>query len=524
MALKLARWMAVVVAVLAVPPATAQDIALGLGTAVTSIDPHFHNLASNIKIAMHIFEPLVDQDALQRPVPGLASAWKAIDDTTWEFTLRNGVRFHDGQEFGAEDVVATLSRVPWVPNSPNSFATYTRAIIETIIVDPHTVRFRTAAPYPLLPIDLSSVEIISRRHERAPTAEFNSGQATIGTGPFRFVAYLPGDRVTLQRNDAYWGVKPHWQNATLRLITNHPSRVAALLAGDVQAIDDVPPSDLAKLQADATVTVLRARSNSVLFLHMDQFRDQTPFATDKSGAMLPANPFKDRRVRMAISKAINRAALVDRVMEGAAVPAGSLLADGFFGASPRLKPDTFDPEAARRLLAEAGYAGGFALTIHGPIGRYVNDNLVLQAIAPMLVRIGIDTKVVVLPWATFITQASPPTYAYSMLLIGNSATTGEASFGLRVQFATVDPQKGMGGSNRARYSNPLVDEVLGRAMATIDDARREALLREVAEIAMADQAIVPLFHQDNIFATRRGLQYTPRTDGYMSAYMIRPAN
>ena len=244
MALKLARWMAVVVTVLAAPAATAQEIALGLGTAVTSIDPHFHNLASNIKIAMHIFEPLVDQDALQRPVPGLASAWQAIDDTTWEFKLRNGVRFHDGQEFLPEDVVATLSRVPWVPNSPNSFATYTRAIIETIIVDAHTVRFRTAAPYPLLPIDLSSVEIISRRHERAPTAEFNSGQATIGTGPFRFVAYLPGDRVTLQRNDAYWGVKPHWQNATLRLITNHPSRVAALLADDVQAIDDVPPSIL----------------------------------------------------------------------------------------------------------------------------------------------------------------------------------------------------------------------------------------------------------------------------------------
>jgi peptide/nickel transport system substrate-binding protein len=513
-----------VLSILAAMPASAQDIALGLGTAVTSIDPHFHNLASNIKIAMHIFEPLVDQDERQRAVPRLATAWKTIDDTTWEFTLRRSVHFHDGQEFGAEDVAATLRRVPWVPNSPNSFATYTRAITETIIVDPYTVRFRTASPYPLLPNDLSSVEIVSRRYEHAPTADFNSGQAAIGTGPYRFVAYLPGDRITLQRNDAYWGTKPQWQNVTLRIITNQPSRVAALLAGDVQAIDDVPPSDMPKLQADPAVTVLRGQSNSVLFLHMDQFRDQTPFATDKAGAPLPANPFKDRRVRMAISKAINRTALVERVMEGAAVPAASLLANGFFGSSPRLKLDTYDPDEARRLLVEAGYPNGFALTIHGPIGRYVNDNLVLQAIAPMLVRIGIDTKVVVLPWATFITQGSAPTYAYSMILIGNSATTGEASFGLRVQFATVDVQKGMGGSNRARYSNPQVDEVLGRAMATIDDAKREALLQEVSEIAMHDQAIVPLFHQDNIFATRKGLLYTPRTDGYMAAYMIRPAN
>jgi peptide/nickel transport system substrate-binding protein len=328
----------------------------------------------------------------------------------------------------------------------------------------------------------------------------------------------------LERNDAYWGTKPHWRNATLRIITSHPSRVAALLAGDVQAIDDVPPSDLAKLQANQAVNVLRGRSNSVLFLHMDQFRDVTPFVTDKAGAPLAQNPFKDRRVRMAISKAMNRTAIVERVMEGAAVPAASLLAEGFFGSSPRLKPDAFDPAAARRLLAEAGYPNGFAVTIHGPIGRYVNDNLVLQAVAPMLVRVGIDTKVVVQPWGPFIAQASPPTYAYSMILIGNSATTGEASFGLRVQFATVDQQKGMGGSNRARYSNPRVDEVLGLAMATIDDTKREALLQEVSEVAMADQAIVPLFHQDNIFATRRGLQYTPRSDGYMAAYMIRPAN
>jgi len=505
-------------------PVAAQEIAVGLGTAVTSIDPHFHNLASNIKISVHVFDRLVDQDAQQRAVPGLATAWKAIDDTTWEFTLRPGVVFHDGTAFEAEDVAATLRRVPWVPNSPNSFVTYTRAITDTLLVDAHTVRFRTATPYPLLPVDLSSVNITARKHERAPTAEFNSGAATIGTGPFRFVAYLPGDRINLVRNDAYWGTKPHWAKASLRIITSHPSRVAALLAGDVQAIDDVPPGDVARLAADSNVTVLRGKSNSVLFLHMDQFRDQAPFVTDKAGAPLAANPFRDQRVRLAISKAINRQALADRVMEGAATPAASLLADGFFGSSPKLKPERYDPEGARRLLAEAGYPNGFALTLHGPVGRYVNDNQVALAIAPMLVRIGIDTKVVVQPWAPFIAAASGPGYAYSFILIGNSATTGEASFGLRVQFATVDVAKGMGGSNRARYSNPRIDSMIDRAMATIDDGRREALLQEISEVAMADQAVVPLFHADNIFAMRRGLTYTPRAEGYMPAHMIRPGN
>lgn len=513
---------AVAAALIAAAPAAGQEIALGLGTAVTSIDPHFHNLASNIKISVHVFDRLVDQDERQRAVPGLATAWRTIDDTTWEFTLRPGVTFHDGQAFEAEDVAATLRRVPWVPNSPNSFVTYTRAITETVLVGPHTVRFKTATPYPLLPVDLSSVNIVSRKFERAPTNDFNGGAATIGTGPFRFVEYLPGDRINLVRNDAYWGAKPHWAKASLRIITAHPSRVAALRAGDVQAIDDVPPGDVASLAADRNVSVVRGASNSVLFLHMDQFRDVAPFVTDRAGNPLAANPFKDRRVRLAISKAINRQALVERVMEGAATPAASLLADGFFGSSPNLKPEAYDPEGARRLLAEAGYPNGFGVTLHGPVGRYVNDNLVAQAIAPMLVRVGIDTKVVVQPWAPFIAAASAPGYAYSFILIGNSATTGEASFGIRVQFGTVDVAKGMGGSNRARYSNPRIDSMIDQAMATIDDARRERLLQEISEVALADQAVVPLFHADNIFALRRGLSYTPRAEGYMPAHMIRP--
>ena len=516
--------LAALLALAAAPRATAQDIAIGLGTSVTSIDPHFHNLSNNIKISMHVFDRLIEQDEGLRLRPGLATEWKAIDDTTWEFKLRRGVLFHDGAEFGAEDVAATIKRVAWVPNSPAAFTTYTRTIAETIIVDPHTVRFRTAQPNPLLPVDITSIYITSRRHAQTPTADFNDGKATIGTGPFRFVGYVPGDRVTLARNEAYWGAKPHWQRVTLRFVTNTAARVAGLLAGDLQVIDDVPPVDIASLRARPDVTLARARSNRVMFLHMDQFREQTPFATDQLGAPLPRNPFKDLRVRQAVSKAINREALAERVMDGTAIPAGDLLAPGFFGVSPRLKPDAFDPDGARRLLAEAGYPNGFALTIHGPNDRYPNDGKVLQAVGPMLTRIGIETKVVALPWATFISQASGPGYAYSMLLIGNAATTGEASFGLRVQFATVDPAKGMGASNRARYSNPRVDAVLAQAMITIDDARREALLQQVAEIAMADQAIVPLFHQENVIALRRGLNFVARADDYMPAGDIRPTN
>ncbi len=503
-------------------PARAQDLVIGVSSAVTSLDPHFHNLSSNFNLDLNIFDRLINQDERQRLQPDLATAWQAIDDTTWKFTLRQGVTFHDGTPFGAEDVAASLRRVPWVPNSPGSFFVYTRAITETVILDDHTILLKTATPYPLLPVDLTSIDIVPRANEHAPTTDFNNGRAAIGTGPFLFVRYVPGDRLVLKRNDAYWGPKPAWQTATVRLIPVSGVRIAALLAGDVQAIDNVPPSDAAQLRNNPAVVVASTQSNSVLFLHMDSFREQTPFATDKTGAPLPKNPFRDVRVRRAISKAINRTALTERLMEGAATPASQLLADGFFGVSPNLKPDTYDPAASRRLLAEAGYPDGFALTIQGPNDRYMNDEKVLQAIAPMLTRVGIETKVVTQPWSVFITQASAPNYADSVFLVGNSATTGEASFPLRAQFATVDFKTGMGSSNRARYSNPQVDDVLAQAMRTVDDGRREKLLQQVAEIAMADQAVVPLFYQDNVFATRKGYRLTPRADGYMAPFMVMP--
>ena len=504
--------------------ATAEDLMVGLGTSVTSIDPHFHNLASNIKISHHIYERLIEQDEQQRLHPGLATEWNPIEDTVWEFKLRSGVKFHDGSDFDAEDVAASIRRVSWVPNSPSAFTIYTRAITEITIVDPLTIRFKTEKPYPLMPVDLSSIVIVPSEHENTPTGAFNDGSATVGTGPFKFVEYIPGDKVELVRNDEYWGTPPIWQNVTLKIIPNDAARVAALLAGGVQAIDSVPPNLLKRLDEDPDIVLSRTLSNRTMFLHMDWHRDQTPFVTDKSGAPLPKNPFKDVRVREAVSKAIDRNAIVERIMDGTAIPAAGLLAPGFFGVSPNLKPDEYDPDEARRLLAEAGYPDGFAVTIHGPNDRYVNDEKLLQAIAPMLNRVGIETKVVAAPWATFIPKASHPNYAYSMLLMGNGATTGEFSFPVRAQLATVDRDKGMGTSNRARYSNEKIDALLAEAMATVDDAKREALLWEIGETADADQAVAPLFHGEQIYALRKGLSFAARADGLMPAHLITKAN
>jgi len=504
--------------------ARAQDLTIAVQGAITSIDPHFHALAPNANVGAHIFDRLVHQDESQRLIPGLATAWKTVDDLTWEFTLRRGVKFHDGSDFDAHDVVATYKRVPWVPNSPSSYTGFVRPIVETVIVDPFTLRLKTAAPAPLLPTMLSAVNIVSRKAVEAPTAEFNAGRAAIGTGPFRFAEFVPNDRVVLSRNDAYWGDKAAWTKVTLKLISNNSARTAALLAGDVQMIEAVPSPDLQRLRANPQVTLHRKTSNRVIYIAFDQARDQTPFGTDKAGALLPNNPFKDVRVRQAISKAINRPGIVDRVFEGDAIAAGGLLPEGAFGASPKLKADALDQEGARALLAAAGYPNGFAMTLHGPNDRYPNDERVLQAIGPMLSRIGIDTKVVTLPWATYASQASAPTHAFSAMLFGWGSNTGETSDSLRALLATPSREKGMGASNRGRYANARVDSTLETALATVDDVRREALLFEASEMALGEAGIVPLYYQVNTWATRRGVTYAPRQDEYSLALFVRPAN
>ncbi|MGH8704461.1 MAG: ABC transporter substrate-binding protein, partial [Burkholderiales bacterium] len=326
---------------LAAGHARAQAIRMGVASEPTSMDPHFHNLSPNNSMLSHVFESLVEQDEKQRLVPGLAESWKAIDATTWEFKLRKGVRFHDGTPFTADDIAFTFERAPNVEGSPSSFGIYTRG--KTLVkVDDHTVHIKTAAPYPLMPNDVSQIFIVSRKHGAgAKTPDYNAGKAAIGTGPFRFAEYAPGHRIVVQRNKLYWGQLPHWEKVTFRPIKSDPSRVAALLAGDVDIIDEVPSTDMERLKKEPRVTIAQTVSNRVIYLHLDHFRDDSPFVRAKDGGAIK-NPLRDRRVRLAISKAIDRDTIVSRVMEGVAIKAGQLLPEGFFGVSPKLKPLAYD--------------------------------------------------------------------------------------------------------------------------------------------------------------------------------------
>jgi len=513
---------AVVLAVALATPVAAQELKIAVAADVTSIDPHFFNLFPNNNIAEHIFDKLVQMDADSRMIPGLATTWKTVDATTWEFKLRKGVKFHDGSELTAEDVAYSIDRVAQIPNSPGPFVAYTKAIVQKQIVDPYTIRFKTAAPHPLMPNDLSTIYIVSKKAATGlSTEDFNSGKATVGSGRFKFVRYVNGDRVELARNDAYWGDKVPYEKVTFRIIKNEASRVAALLSGDVDAIEQPPIADLPRLKADPKFTITSKISHRVIYYNFDHLERSSPFVTGKDGKPLAKNPFLDLRVRKAISKAINRPAIAERVMEGQATPAGQLVSEKLFGNVPGMKAEAYDPEGAKKLLAEAGYPDGFNLTIHGPSGRYVNDEKIVQAVAQMLTRVGIVSKVETAPMGPYSARASKQEFSFDM--VGWGASTGEASSPLRSLLATSNRDTGMGAVNWGRYSNPKVDYLIAQALQQVDDENRRTMLQQATKLAMEDLGLMPIHFQFTIWATTKKVQYVPRTDEYTLAFQFKPA-
>ncbi len=502
-------------------PVLAQQFSLALSSPPTSMDPQFYNLIPNLNVSDHMFEALVTMSPDMKVVPALAESWKMVDSLTWEFKLRKGVKFHDGSELTADDVVWSLDRPATIVGSPANFSTYTKAIVKKTAVDPHTVRITTAEPYPLLLPDLSMVYIVSKKAtQKVSSDEFATGKGMVGTGPYKFVKFQRDDRVELARNDAYWGKKPAWSKVTLRFIPNDATRIASLLAGDVQAIENVPTPDLKRVRGDANLSLFAKVSNRLIYLYPDAVREKSPFVTDKEGKPLEKNPLRDVKVRTAISMAINREAIKERVMDGLAGPTNNLVPINLFGYNPQLKDVKFDPEGAKKLLAEAGYPNGFGLTLHTPNNRYVNDERIAQTVAQMLSRIGIDTKVEGMPMAVYASRGSKGEYSFGLL--GWAAQTGEASSPLRAIAACPDPAKGFGAANWLKYCNPKADQLLVKALSTVNDVERLKLLQESAAQVVSDGGVIPLHHQVTTWAAKKGFGLTPRTDERSHAYDFVP--
>jgi peptide/nickel transport system substrate-binding protein len=503
-------------------PAAAQELRIGLRAEPTSLDPQFQNIAANNQIALHLFDALVARDAEQRPAPALALSWKPVSDTVWEFKLRPGVTFQDGSPFTAEDVVFTFERAAKVPNSPSPFTLITRQVTKLEIVDPLTIRISTGTPAPLLPLDLSGLPILSHTAaagaapEGRTTAELNAGAGLVGTGPFKFVEWQPGKDLVLARNDDYWGPEPAWQRVVLRPLPNATARVTALLAGDVDVIEDPPAADLPRLRNEPRLGLAEAVSSRLVYIALDQQAEPSPGIPDTKGR----NPLKDRRVREALSHAIDRTEIVGKILDGVGQPAGDFLPAPAFGTAQDTRPDRYDPQVAKRLLLDAGYPNGFSITLGTPNGRYLDDVKVAQAVAAMWTRIGVKTEVEATAPPVFFKNRDE--YKYSAYLAGWSADSGEMANPLRALAATPSREKGMGGSNRGRYSNPAMDARLEEAMRTVDNGKREALLQQASRLVMADYGLLPLHFELSVWAMRRDLSYAGRADQATLAQFVKP--
>lgn len=504
-------------------PAAAQDLTIGLRSEPSSLDPQYQNAAANNQIALNIFDALVARDDKLRPIPGLAVSWRPVSDTVWEFKLRPDVKFQDGSPFTADDVVFTYERAAKVPNSPSPFTMLTRQMTRLEVVDPLTLRITTAAPAPLLPSDLAGLPILSHTAaaggapEGKTTAELDRGDGLVGTGPFKFVDWKRGADLVLARNDDYWGPKPAWTKVTFRPIGNAAARVTALTAGDVDLIEDPPIAELPKLRKDPKIAIAQTPSGRLIYIALDQFAEPTPGVPDTNGK----NPLKDKRVREALSEAINRKAIADKVMDGAAEPAGDFLPWPAFGTRKNTQPDRYDPENARRLLAEAGYSKGFSLTLGAPSGRYANDVQIAQAIAAAWSAVGVKTVVEASEAPAFFKNRDE--FRYSAYLAGWNAETGDLSNALRSLAATPSREKGMGGNNRGRYSNPAMDAKLDEASRTVDDKKREALLQDASKLVFGDYGLLPIQFEMSLWAMRKGLTYAARADQMTLAQFVKPA-
>ncbi|MCW3475422.1 ABC transporter substrate-binding protein [Limobrevibacterium gyesilva] len=509
-------------ALLAGTTAHAADITVGIAAAPSSADPHFHQVGPNNALARDLFGALVRTDPQLRPQPDLATAWTLLDDRSWKITLRPGVTFHDGSPFTANDVVFSLCRARSGVGPTKSFTNLPKALDRVDVADDHTIVLHTHRPEPGLLDLLAGFAIISARSAGAGTVtfsdaencgltalpasnEFDGGRMANGTGPYRLAKYTSGDTIVLEANATYSGPKPHWSRVILKPVPKTGPRVAGLLSGDFDLIENPSSQDLPVLKAKGGLAWTVTPSDRIMFLQPDIGRPQTPLITTKDGR----NPLQDVRVRQALSLAIDRKTIATRLMDGLAVPADQYVTPGMFSSLATPPARDYDPARARALLAEAGYPDGFALTLSATNDRYINDAQVAQAIGQYLTRIGIRTTVDAMTQTMFFPRRAKREFSLGLGGWGNG--TGEATL-LRYFVVSPFPDRGIGTSNYGRYHSDAFDAAFLPALEDMNEASRRAHLEKATTIALQDHALIPLYWETTVWAFKDRYTYVGRVD------------
>jgi len=483
-------------AALAGAPAQAVTLRWAAQNDILTLDPHSQNHATTNTIVGHAYEGLTRYSIDYKVEPALATKWTLISPTQVRFELRKGVKFNDGSPFGADDVIFSFNRIR---QPQGTMQIYVSGINEIKKVDDHTIDMMLAGPQPILLRNLTAFFIMSKTwSEKNKTTEVQNYKAkeenyasrnVNGTGSYHITGWMPDQRITMKANPNWWD--KNTGNVTEVIYTpikSDPTRVAALIAGDVDMLTDLPTQDVAKLRQDPKLKVLDGPEVRTIFIALDQGSDELKYSDVKG-----KNPFKDKRVREALSLAVDREAIKRNIMRGLSIPAGVLVAPGVNGNTPDIdvaaKPD---PERAKKLLAEAGYPNGFEFQLNCPNNRYVNDEEICQALLSMWAKIGIRNKLVAEPMAQHALKFQ--NFDASAYMLGWGVATYDAQFTLQSLLRT----KGAGADgnfNFNKISDAKLDALIDAMKTEIDVPKRNALIREALVRARDEQLLLPLHHQ-----------------------------
>lgn len=496
--------------------ASAQTVRIANQGDSLSMDPHSLNESLQLSVTGNIYEGLLGRNKDLSLAPALATSWKQTSPTVWRFELRKGVQFHDGTPFTADDVLFSFARAA---GEGSDLKSNVNDIKQVRKVNDFTVEIETKAPFPILPNQLTTTYILSKKWAEANQAtrpvdrrkgiENAASFRANGTGPFRLRERQPNVRTTFVRNGNYWGkIDGNVQEVVFTPISSDATRVAALLSGEIDVIEPVPVQDIDRINRSANARVLAGPELRTIFLGMDQKRDELLYSSVKG-----KNPFKDKRVRQAFYQSIDIDGIQKTVMRGASNPTALMIGPGVHGFNAdQNKRLPFDPEASKKLLAEAGYPNGFEVTMNCPNDRYVNDARICQTVAANLSRIGVKINLMAETKGTYFPKVLRRDTSF--YLLGWTPSTYDAHDALNALMACPG-DTGAGQFNLGAYCNPKQTQLIQQIQSESDQKKRDAMIREAFDIHTADIGHLPLHQQALAWGTSKKVTITQRADNYM---------
>ena len=494
-------------------PASAQTLRWGAQNDILTLDPHSQNHATTNAILMHAYEGLTRYSATYQVEPALATKWTYLSPTQVRFDLRKGVRFHDGSPFTADDVVFSFSRIR---QPQGTMQVYVTGISEVKKIDEHTIDIVLSGPNPLLLRNIIDFRIMSRawadRNKTTSVQDYKAKEENfasrnvMGTGSYRITGWTPEQRVTMSINPAWWDKHTgNVKEVVYTPIKSDPTRVAALLSGDIDMLTDIPTQDVARLRSDAKLKIVDGPEVRTIYFAPDIGSAELKYSSVKG-----KNPFADKRVRQALSMAMDREAIKRNIMRGLSIPAGIMVAPGVNGNTPDLDtPTRADPDGARKLLAEAGYPDGFEVRLNCPNNRYVNDEEICQAVLAMWARVGVKASLVAENMATFSQKYQ--NFDASIYMLGWGVATYDAQY--TIQSIVRTRSTGSDGNfNFSKISDPVVDRLTDAMKTETDTAKRNAMIREALQRIKDEVLLIPIHHQMRPWAMKSGVSTVHRSD------------